>query len=678
MAPRNAASARRHAARPRSRCCDQKPARARDPDDGRARRRAVPLHRLSQDHRRRDGGASFGARHRPPPAGDAVGAPAAARRRAASFRARDLRRRRMAGRCAGRAGDPLAASSHAASFGDVDGLCQRAIPASSRVFTAPTSPAKLLRRDRPFRRPAGARGERARFRGEAVALVVGEADAMRDLDSRNFPVVWEPLPALTTMDEALAEGAALHHAARQHPDARPRRARRCRGGHRRARMSSSKARSRPASSSTPISSRRPASPAGSATASRSRPAPRRPIWTATTSPRSWASRRAGAHHPDRGRRRLRREARSVDAAVHRARRLALGSAGAHGLFAPRIDHDDDQAPSGAHQVAKIGAMRDGRLTRDGFRRRFQHRRLCLLGPTVANRVPVHASGPYRMPHYRALTRAVHTHLVPAGAFRGFGVPQSAIAQEQLFDELATSPRHRPLEFRILNALAGGRADRDRPGLRRRRRHQGLPRGAAPRWRGAREAERAQRRGARPASARRRRRRHVVRLRQHLAVEPSTMRLGLKPDGRFALHQGAVDIGQGSNTVIAQICADALGAPIDGSISVSADTDLTPDCGKTSASRQTFVSGKAAPSRASDAARDPASRQCRRGREAHFRDGARRSSRMPPAHGASSSLLAVNAAGFVLEVEETFDPPTTPLDAERAGRAATRSAAMPAR
>ena len=41
-----------------------------------------------------------------------------------------------------------------------------------------------------------------------------------------------------------------------------------------------------------------------------------------------------------------------------------------------------------------------------------------------------------MPHYRALTRAVHTNLVPAGAFRGFGVPQTAIAQEQLYDELA--------------------------------------------------------------------------------------------------------------------------------------------------------------------------------------------------------------------------------------------------
>src|SRR5215469_10867538 len=38
--------------------------------------------------------------------------------------------------------------------------------------------------------------------------------------------------------------------------------------------------------------------------------------------------------------------------------------------------------------------------------------------------------------------------------------------------------------------------------------------------------------------------------------PSTIRVGLKADGRIALHQGAIDIGQGSNTIVTQICADA--------------------------------------------------------------------------------------------------------------------------
>src|SRR5262249_36027375 len=75
--------------------------------------------------------------------------------------------------------------------------------------------------------------------------------------------------------------------------------------------------------------------------------------------------------------------------------------------------------------------------------------------------------------------------------------------------------------------------------------------------------------------------------------PSTVRVGLQRNGRIALHQGAVDIGQGSNTIVTQICADALGAPVESFDLISGDTAVTPDCGKTSASRQTVVTGRAA-------------------------------------------------------------------------------------
>ena len=51
------------------------------------------------------------------------------------------------------------------------------------------------------------------------------------------------------------------------------------------------------------------------------------------------------------------------------------------------------------------------------------------GPTVAGRVPVHATGPYRVPNVEARGRAWFTNGPPAGAFRGFGVPQAAIAHE---------------------------------------------------------------------------------------------------------------------------------------------------------------------------------------------------------------------------------------------------------
>ncbi len=75
--------------------------------------------------------------------------------------------------------------------------------------------------------------------------------------------------------------------------------------------------------------------------------------------------------------------------------------------------------------------------------------------------------------------------------------------------------------------------------------------------------------------------------------PSTIRLGVTSEGKVVLHQGAADIGQGSNTVIAQICADGLGVPLASISLVGGDTAMTPDCGKTSASRQTFITGKAA-------------------------------------------------------------------------------------
>jgi CO/xanthine dehydrogenase Mo-binding subunit len=75
--------------------------------------------------------------------------------------------------------------------------------------------------------------------------------------------------------------------------------------------------------------------------------------------------------------------------------------------------------------------------------------------------------------------------------------------------------------------------------------------------------------------------------------PSAMRVVLKRSGRLVFYNGAVDIGQGSSTVLMQICADAVGLPVACFDYVCGDTDLTEDAGKTSASRQTFVSGKAA-------------------------------------------------------------------------------------
>jgi CO/xanthine dehydrogenase Mo-binding subunit len=149
--------------------------------------------------------------------------------------------------------------------------------------------------------------------------------------------------------------------------------------------------------------------------------------------------------------------------------------------------------------------------------------------------------------------------------------------------------------------------------------------------------------------------------------PSTIRFGLKADGRLALHQGAVDIGQGSNTVIAQIAADAVGLPLALVDLVSPDTDLTPDCGKTSASRQTFVTGKAA-ERAGRELRRRILRLANAGEDARLELLSGRLLVHEP-----SVIRAIDLAqqardgfGYVLCAEESFDPPTSPLDGDGQG------------
>jgi CO/xanthine dehydrogenase Mo-binding subunit len=149
--------------------------------------------------------------------------------------------------------------------------------------------------------------------------------------------------------------------------------------------------------------------------------------------------------------------------------------------------------------------------------------------------------------------------------------------------------------------------------------------------------------------------------------PSVIRLGLKADGRLSLHQGAVDIGQGSNTVIAQIAADAVGLPLALVDLISADTDLTPDCGKTSASRQTFVTGKAA-ELAGRALRRQILRLANAGDSASIEIAGGKIAIKDSAviRAVALNELPTGKQGYVLWAEETFDPPTSPLDANGQG------------
>ena len=144
--------------------------------------------------------------------------------------------------------------------------------------------------------------------------------------------------------------------------------------------------------------------------------------------------------------------------------------------------------------------------------------------------------------------------------------------------------------------------------------------------------------------------------------PSTIRIGITAKGQLCLHQGATDIGQGANTVVAQIAADALGLPVGDIELIGPDTHLTPDCGKTSASRQTYVTGKAA-MLAGQALRARILAMSNMGDGATLRlDGA--TLRVEEGGGSRQIALAdltPDCHGYVLSAEETYDPPTVGLD-----------------
>ena len=504
----------------------------------------------------------------------------------------------------------------------------------------------------------------ARHRGEAVAAVVGEAGAIEALDLAEFPVRWHELPALKTIDDALATDAPRIHAHREENVLV------------RGRVVCGDVEKALAASDIVVEGEYETGF----------------VEHAYIEPEAGFARRVGNHieiqactqSPYMDRDDL---AKILGIAPENVRIIPTAVGGGFGskldlsvqpfvaLAAWKLGRPVRMVYSRTESIVsttkrhpsrmklRAAAMQDGKLTALDFAADFNTGAYSSWGPTVAGRVPVHASGPYRVPNYRALTRAVHTNVVPAGAFRGFGVPQAAIAQEQLYDDLADRVGMDRLEFRILNAL-----DDDSPTVTGQVLGEGVGIGACfgalrPRWQAAR----------RDAFAFNKAEAGPVRRGVGVAgmwygcgntslPNPSTVRIGLKPDGRIALHQGAVDIGQGSNTIIAQICADALRAPVAQFDLVSGDTAISPDCGKTSASRQTFVTGKASHMAGGKLRAEIlklagacacAAIEFDQCEVAVVDDGRRETLRL--------TELPLDAHGYVITCEATFDPPTSPLD-----------------
>jgi CO/xanthine dehydrogenase Mo-binding subunit/aerobic-type carbon monoxide dehydrogenase small subunit (CoxS/CutS family) len=333
----------------------------------------------------------------------------------------------------------------------------------------------------------------------------------------------------------------------------------------------------------------------------------------------------------------------------------------------------------ARITATGGVDAAGHLTGLRFHGDFDTGGYASWGPTVASRVPVHAMGPYAWDAVLATTRAIHTNNPPAGAFRGFGVPQAAIAHEALMDELADRLGVDRLELRLRNALrAGGRTASGQvlaasAGLR------ACLEALQPRWRELREAAAAYNAAIPETSSGRAPRQGVgigamwYGIGNTSMSNPSTIEIGVTRDGRVVLFCGAADIGQGASTVLVQIAADAFGIPASAVELVSGDTDRTADAGKSSASRQTFVSGNAARLAGLDLRRqvlalgeasDAATMTLEAGRLVLTeRDG--RTSVIELAELPRAAVTDPDAS-CVLAGYGFFDPRTTPLDADGQG------------
>ena len=550
------------------------------------------------------------------------------------------------------------------TFGDLDAFVA-GHPGIVRVFTARDVPGENRYGVIPefADQPVFAESE-ARFRGEAVAAAVGDAEAIASFDPANFPVRWEQLSAIVDVDEALAPHAQPIHASRR--DNVLVRGRVVRGDVQAA-LAKADVVVEDIYETGFVEHAHIEPEAGFAR----RVGDQIEVQACTQSPymdRADLARILGVA-PESVRIIPTAVGGGFGAKLDLSVQPFIALAAWHLRQSVRMVYSRTESirtttkRHPARMRMRAGANRDGKLVGVDFEADFNTGAYSSWGPTVARRVPVHASGPYFVPHYRALTRAIHTHLVPAGAFRGFGVPQAAIAQEQIYDDLADRLGMDRLEFRILNALTNetptvtGQVLGAGVGIR------ACLLALRPKWREARsQAADFNKSNVGPV------RRGVGLAGMWYGCgntslpNPSTIRIGLKPDGRVALHQGAVDIGQGSNTIVTQICADALGAPIDLFDLIPGDTSITPDCGKTSASRQTVVTGKAAQMAGTELRRAIVRLVgCSDLASINFGNGSIEVTEGGKQHLVQLRDLPHDEHGYILTRNATFDPPTCPLD-----------------
>jgi len=241
---------------------------------------------------------------------------------------------------------------------------------------------------------------------------------------------------------------------------------------------------------------------------------------------------------------------------------------------------------------KTGVDKSGRITARKCEVYWNGGAYADVGPRVTQKSGFTASGPYDIDNVWVDSYALYTNLPPAGALRGFGIPQLVWAYESHTDMIARALKLDPLEFRRKNLLHEGRPQATGQIVQDAKLEAVLDR-VAERLNWGKPL-------ARGTGAVRRGRGIAFAIKAVISPTTSVANITIAADGSATLYCGTVDMGQGSDTAMAQIVGEVLDIPAQSVRIVPRDTDVTPYDMGTLGSRSLFHMGHAVRLAAQDA------------------------------------------------------------------------------
>jgi CO/xanthine dehydrogenase Mo-binding subunit len=233
---------------------------------------------------------------------------------------------------------------------------------------------------------------------------------------------------------------------------------------------------------------------------------------------------------------------------------------------------------------KSAVNKDGRITARRCEVFYNGGAYADIGPRVAQKSGFTSPGPYDIENVSIDSYEVYTNRPPAGALRGFGIPQLVWAYESHTDLIARELKIDPIEFRRKNLIREGRPQATGTPLR----HAALL-GVLDTLANHMEWSKPFERGS---GTLRRGRGIAIGFKASIAPTTSVAIVNVYGDGSSSLYISTVDMGQGSDTAMAQIVAETLGIAAESVKVIHPDTDVTPYDMATLGSRSTFHMGHA--------------------------------------------------------------------------------------